>query len=55
MSRSEIALLALTCLMTGIGYVLGRIDGYWKRAEEDRRTAALERMARLDDEIGDAP
>lgn len=30
-------LLLIYVALLVVSYVLGRIDGYWKRAEEDRR------------------
>lgn len=38
MTMLLILLIVVACI---VGYVLGRIDGYWKRADEDRKQSAL--------------
>ena len=40
MTKSELLLILLAVATGFVGYALGRIDGYWKRAAEDRRRSA---------------
>ena len=40
MTATEFWLIVFGCIAGGVGYCLGRIDGYWQRADEDRKKGA---------------